>query len=167
MCGRKQAAYLGGYKKEVGASPTVATDSVIVTSVIEVNEERDGATLDLPGAYLHAENDEHITMLLKGKLAELLLQVDPSLYRKYVITNSKGEPMLYVKLAKALYGLLKSALLFYKKLRGELEDMMFEVNPYDPCVANGTQMTVCWHINDLNIGHKDPMEVSKFIIAMG
>ena len=82
-------------------------------------------------------------MLLKGKLAELLVQVDPSSYRKYVITNSKGEPMLYVKLAKALYGLLKSALLFYKKLRGELEDMGFEVNPYDPCVANrivnGTQ----------------------------
>ncbi len=52
------------------------------------------------------------------------------------ITNSKGEPMLYVKLDKALYGLLKSALLFYKKLVTELESLGFKLNPYDPCVAN-------------------------------
>jgi len=80
-----------------------------------------------------------------------MVQVDPSLYRKCVIANSKGEPMPYVKLDKALYGLLKSALLFYKKLLGELEDMRFEVNSYNPCVAtkivNGTQMTVCWHVD--------------------
>ena len=52
--------------------------------------------------------------------------------------------MLYVRLSKALYGLLQSALLFYQKLRGELEDYGFEVNPYDPSVAkkiiNGSQM---------------------------
>ena len=69
--------------------------------------------------------------------------------------------MLYVKLTKALYGLLKSALLFYKKLRRELEEMGFEVNSYDPCVANkivnGTQMIVCWHVDDLKISHKDSM----------
>ena len=44
--------------------------------------------------------------------------------------------MLYVKLSKALYGLLKSALLLYKKLAGNLVDMGFEINPYDPYVAN-------------------------------
>ena len=54
--------------------------------------------------------------------------------------------MLYVCLSRALYGVLQSALLFYKKLRAELEDYGFEVNPYDPCLANkvvnGSQMTV-------------------------
>ena len=73
-------------------------------------------------------------MLLKGKLAELMVQVDPMLYRRYVTFNKKGEAMLYVHLSKALYGLLESALLFYKKLRGELEEYAFKVNPYDPCV---------------------------------
>ena len=34
-----------------------------------------------------------------------------------------------------MYGLLRSSLLFYRKLRGELEEYGFEVNPYDPCVA--------------------------------
>ena len=53
--------------------------------------------------------------------------------------------MLYVRLSKALYGLFQSALLFYHKLRSELEDYGFTVNPYDPGVANkminGKQMT--------------------------
>ena len=70
-------------------------------------------------------------MLLKGKLKELMVQIDPQMYRKHIITSSKGEPMLYVRLSKALYGLLQSALLFYRKLRA-LEDFGFTVNPYDP-----------------------------------
>ena len=54
--------------------------------------------------------------------------------------------MLYVRLSKALYGMLKAALLFYKRLRFDLEEMGFVINPYDPCVenmmVNGAQITV-------------------------
>ena len=68
-------------------------------------------------------------MLLKGKLAEFMVQIDPQMYQKYITTSSKGDPMLYVRLSKALYGLLQSALLFYRKLCTEFEDFVFEVNP--------------------------------------
>ena len=55
--------------------------------------------------------------------------------------------MLYVRFSKALYGILRATLLFYKRLRKDLENMGFELNPYDPCVANmmvnGAQCTVC------------------------
>ena len=75
--------------------------------------------------------------------------------------------MLYVKLSKALYGLLQSTLLFYRKFRADLEVFGFVVNPYDPCVANkminGSQMTVIWHVDDLKISHKDISEVTKCI----
>ena len=75
----------------------------------------------------------------------MMVQIDPELYRKYVIMSPRGQPMLYVKLNKALYGLLRSALLFYNKLVSELKDMGFVLNPYDPCVANrmvnGSQQT--------------------------
>ena len=116
----------------------LTTDSVMITVAIAAKERRDVMMLDLPGAYLHTNNDEETIMLLKGKLAELLVQVEPSLYRKYVITSSKGEPMLYVKLHKALYGLLCSALLFYRKLSQQLVDhgtSPLIINKYDPCVA--------------------------------
>ena len=92
-------------------------------------------TMDILGAFLQADNDEFVLMLLKGTLAEMMVKIDPSLYRKYVFVGKRQQPMLYVKLNKALYGLLKSLLLFYRKLVGELQDMGFVLNPYDPCVA--------------------------------
>ena len=120
---------------------------------------------------MNTDNNQKTIMLLKGKLAELMVQVDPKLYRKYITTSKKGEAMLYVRLSKALYGLLQSALLFYKKLRSELENYGFEVKPYDPCVANkivnGTQMTVTWHVDDLKVSHKDDDEITKFLLFWG
>ena len=57
-----------------------------------------------------------------------MVQIDPQMYEKYITTRSRGEPMLYVRLSKALYVLLQSVLLFYRKLRTELEDFGFSVN---------------------------------------
>ena len=65
----------------------------------------------------------------------------------------------------AIHGMLKSALLLYKKLRQDLENHSFQVNPYDSCVVNkqinGHQMTVVWHVDDLKISHKNPEEITK------
>ena len=48
--------------------------------------------------------------------------------------------------------------------------MGFEVNPYGPCVANmmvgGGQITVCWHVDNLKISHRDQAIVSKFAMAL-
>ena len=105
-------------------------------------------------------------MLLHGKLAELLVKVDPSLYRKYVITSKQGVPMLYVKLTKALCGILRSAMLFYNNIRGHLEGKGFKVNPYEPCVANklvnGSKMTVCWYVDDLKVSHTEEDAITAF-----
>jgi hypothetical protein len=32
--------------------------------------------------------------------------------------------------------MMKSALLVYKMLEADLQEMGFEINPYDPCAAN-------------------------------
>ena len=45
-------------------------------------------------------------------------------------------PIIYVRLKKAMYGILRSSLPFYRKLRGELKAYGFRINPYDPCVGN-------------------------------
>ena len=108
MCCGKQQRTFEGYNKADWASPTVSIDGVLITSAIEAHEGRHIATCDLQGAYLNTNNNEETIMLLKGKLAELIVQVDPKLYRKYITTNKKGEAMLYVRLSKALYGLLRS-----------------------------------------------------------
>ena len=78
--------------------------------------------------------------------------------------------MLYVRLSKALYVILKTALLFYKRLRFDLEEMGFVVNPYDPCVANmmanGAQINVCWYIDNIKISQRDEEVVSAFTIQI-
>ena len=75
--------------------------------------------------------------------------------------------MLFVKVHKALYVMLKSALLFYKKLRSDLENEGFKINPYDGCIANKIvnrrQVTITWHVDDLKISHIDPWEITKII----
>eukprot|EP00956_Cyclotella_meneghiniana_P038953 scaffold162906_cov46-Cyclotella_meneghiniana.AAC.1 len=153
--------------KETTASPTVMNDSVMITSAVDAHEEREVVTLDIPGAFLHADLDEEVVMLLRGQLADLMVEVDPELYGPYLRKTKKGESILYVKMLKAMYGLLRSALLFYLKLVKDLTDFGFELNPYDPCVANkmvnGTQMTVVWHVDDLKVSHKSKDEIMKLV----
>ena len=76
--------------------------------------------VDLSNAFLNTNHYEKNLMLLKGNLVELMVKIDPQIYRKYITTSSKGDPMLYVRLSKALYGLLQSAFFFYSKLRTQL-----------------------------------------------
>ena len=126
-----------GYVKEDSASPTVSTEAVFITAAIEAHENCNMACFDIPGAFLHADcEDENTFMLLRGQLAELMVLVDPKLYLEYVRYSPSGQAMLYVRMTKALYGMLKSALWFYRKLRDNLKEQGFDLNPYDPYVAN-------------------------------
>jgi hypothetical protein len=108
-------------------------------------------------------------MRMNGTLAKLMAKTDPKLYRKY-LTDEKGKKVIYVRLQKALYGMMKSALLFFRKLISELKGMGFEVNPYDPFVVNkmvnGSQMTARWHVDDLMISHTSNKAMSQFLHAL-
>ena len=138
--------------------------------VVDARERRAQAVLDIANAFLHADNVERVLMLLRGRLSEMMVGIDQSLYRKYVTLSAKGTPMLYVRLSKALYGMLKAALLFYKRLRFDLIEMGFVVNPYDTCVSNmmvnGAQITVCLHVDDLKIFHRDEEVVIAIMIQI-
>ncbi len=83
------------------------------------------------------------------------------------MVDKKGTPILYVKLQKALYGLMRVSLLFYRKLRKEMEQYGFMINPYNPRIANkttasGKQLTVIWHVDDLMGSCKEDFELTIF-----
>lgn len=105
-------------------------------------------------------------MAILGETAELMVRLNPALYLPCIWYTKKGVPMLYVLIEKMLYGMLRAAFLFYRKLRADLEDMEFEVNPYDPCVANkivnGSQCAVVLHVDDLKVSHKDEAVITYF-----
>ena len=52
------------WEKKDTTSPTVSTESVFITAVIDATEGRDVAYYDIPGAFLHSDTDEDITMIL-------------------------------------------------------------------------------------------------------
>ena len=76
----------------------------------------------------------------------------PEIYKKYVTVNRKGELVLYMEALNALYGIMKAELLFYIKFVENIQSIGFQMNPYDPFVANkivdGAQLTVVWHADN-------------------
>ena len=155
--GRKQRVYK---TKAETSSPTVTTEGLFFTAVIDAREGRYVITVDIPGAFMHADMDELLHMKIEGALAELLIRVDPETYGPYV-TEENGKKVIYVQLTKALYGTLQAALLFWNNLVDFLVgELGFTLNKYDRCVANkminGKQCTVVWHVDDLKISHVDP-----------
>jgi hypothetical protein len=111
--------------------------------------------------------DEEVIMTIHGRLAELMVKAPPNIYRKYITIDTHNQPILYVKLHNALYGCLRSALLSYQKLVGDLKLQGFELNPYYPCVVNkmikGKQFTLTWHVDDITMSHDDHKEVTNVI----
>jgi hypothetical protein len=95
----------------------------------------------------------------------MLVELNPELYRPYVVYK-KTRKVLYVRVLRAIYGMLEAALLWYKKLRHELEQEGFKFNPYDPCVANreknGLQQTLLFHVDNLKSSRKGPRVNDKF-----
>ena len=116
---------------------------------------------------MNTDSDENDIMVLKDDMAEMMVKNAPNIYRKHTTMNSKGRPILYVWLRKMLYGLRHSTLMFYRKLRRELEADGFVVYIFDPCVANkmtekGNRIIVVWHVDDLMVSCKDDFAITKF-----
>jgi hypothetical protein len=112
----------------------------MITSVIDAKESRDIMSADIANAFvqtdMETDGNEKVIMKIRGPMVEILLSLDHDLYTPYVV-NKNDEMILYVELLKALYGTLQTALLFYKKLKNDLDSIGFKVNPYEPCVGIG------------------------------
>ncbi len=109
--------------------PTVSTESVFMTSAIAASEKRKVRNYDISSAYTNTDVDEDVLMVLKGELAEMMIQITPQTYPKYVMVDRKGTPILNMKLQKALYRLIRASLLFYRKLRKVLRTVWIRGEP--------------------------------------
>jgi hypothetical protein len=164
--GRSQREFIS---KDEASSPTVNTYGVFLTCIIEAIEQRDTATVDIPGAFLQTmmpEDEPPTHVKIFGAMAELFVREYPEL-RKFLITTKRGTKILYCKANKAIYGTLRAALLFWENLSGKLREWGFEHNNYDSCtvnkIINGKQATIVWHVDDLKISHIDPDVVTSII----
>jgi hypothetical protein len=90
-------------------------------------------------------------------LVDILVEIAPDVYKKYATKDKKGVSQLIVQCQNALYGTMIASLLYYRKFTKSLTDVGYEINPYDPSVANkmidGKQMTICYHVDDCKLSH--------------
>ena len=93
-------------------SPTVSTESILITATMYAHEGRYGSICDILGEFLSADRDKDVKMALHGSLAELMVNIATQIYRHNVIYE-ETRPFLCVNLNKELYGCLISAFLFY------------------------------------------------------
>ena len=161
--GRPQRAYI---PQEDARAPTVSTEAVFMTAVIDAMENRMVAVVDIPGAFMQADMDPGVYMRIEDAMAELLMEIDYDMYHPHMVME-KGKPVIYVELLKALYGTSRAARLFWETLSGKLQEWGFTLNAYDSCVANkhvdGQQCTITWHVDDLKISHVDEQVVRSII----
>jgi len=149
--------------KEDIISPTVSIKAMMLSCAIDPKENRYVVISNIPGSFLHANMNDNVHMLLEGTVAEMIVKLNSTIYRKHIWYKKHGKPMLYVQLKKALYGTCQAALLFWKLLLDTLQKLGFVLKPYDKCKANknikGKQCTIIWYIDNLKISH-----VSKEIV---
>ena len=165
--GCKQRAYI---TKEQSTSPTISTEAVFLTAMVDAWGNRKVAVLDVPGAFMQVDMDELIHVCFRGEMVDKLLEIDHDLYSSY-ITEEQGEKVIYVELLKALYGTLQAAWLFWEKLQAKLvNEWGFVPNRYDSCVVNkqvnNKQLTVAWHVDDLKVSHEEEKVLGEFIGMM-
>ena len=122
------------YTKDETSSPTATPESVLLTALIEAVEDRRVAVADVTGAYLNVDMDDFVLIQLLGDDVDMMCNANPT-YAEFM-TYEKGRKTLLLQLKKALYGCMKSALLWYRLFRNMLQDLGFVLNPYNPCVAN-------------------------------
>ena len=96
-----------------------------MSAVIDAEEGRDVPVSDVPNAFIQTkveEKDEdgnRRRMKVQGVLVDIICNMDPS-YAEFVVVE-RGEKVLYTHILQAIYGLLVSAILFYKKFRASIE----------------------------------------------
>ena len=153
--------------REEAKSPTVSLDGLLCTAIIAAHEKRKVTLFDVPGAYLQADipPDKFRILKLEDNFVEIMCQVNNQ-YSKHVRVKG-GKKVLYVRILKALYGMIESALLWYKLFVTVLMEMGFQLNPYDLCVANkiinNKQCTIAWYVDDNLVSHAEEAVVSDIV----
>ena len=86
---------------------------------IDALEGRKVITVDIPGSFMLADVDKLVHVKFERILADILVNINPELYRRYVVME-QGQLVMYMALSKALYVTIHASLLFWRKLIDKL-----------------------------------------------
>jgi hypothetical protein len=109
--GNKQRGYI---MKKDASSPTVSSETVMLTCIVNANENREVAIVDILNVFAQTvvkdENDRAF-IRIHGPLVNIMLSIAPDVYGPYVTVGKKGMKQLLVRCLTALYGTMVALLL--------------------------------------------------------
>jgi len=79
--------------KEDASSRTVATESVLLSCIIDAEEGRDVTVIDIPNAFVQTRIEDEKDMAfikIRGVLVDILVEIAPDVYKPYVSKDKKG-----------------------------------------------------------------------------
>ena len=113
--GNKQRGYID---KEESSSPTVTTESVLLTSIVDAEEGRETAIVNIPNAFIQTvveDKEKRVIIRITGLLVDFLCKIAPDVYTDFITVGKNGVKQLLVECLNALYGTMVASLLYYKK----------------------------------------------------
>jgi hypothetical protein len=82
-----QRAY---FPKEEAALPMVSMESMFITLVIVTSKKRHVRCNNVPSTFVNTDVDENVLMIVKGKLAEMIVHIAPQIHCKYITVDRMG-----------------------------------------------------------------------------
>jgi hypothetical protein len=116
----------------------MSIESVMSSSVKDAFKGHDVATVDTPGPFLQAHMDK--TVRMTDTMVNILSNID-RMIDKYTYREGKKK-VLHLKLRKALYGTLRAALLFWKKISQHIQVWEFKIVLMSRAVLINRLMTI-------------------------
>ena len=113
------------------SSPTANMTTINLILNFAVQNKYEIFTSDVPGAYLHADLEELVIMRLPRSCTKFwleIIKIPEDKWNEYV-----KDGYVYVKLCKALYGLIQSSMLWFNNISDTLINMGFVAANNDPC----------------------------------
>ena len=177
--GRTKARFVGGTGASSQdktlypdlSSPTVRFESIMLLLKGAASKGEKVAVADIPGAYLHAEfvdlsldsNKKGLgRRFIKagGKLAQLMAETDVGCAKAM---NKKG--VIYLRLRKALYGLIESAKLWHAEITNTMLENDFYNFTSDPCVFEHKEkgVTIGIYVDDIIILYQKQEALDWFL----
>ncbi len=106
--------------KEDSSSLTVATESVLLTLIVDADEKQDVAIIDISNAFIQTrveDKKDWVIIRICGVVVDWLTKIAPEVYTQYVSADRKGAKTLLVECMNAIYGTIIAGLLYYCKFR--------------------------------------------------
>jgi hypothetical protein len=139
--------------KEDSSSPTVAIESVLLTSIIDAEEGRHMATVDIPGAFMQIENG-WITFWTWPFKIQRIRAWEP--WEKYPLRKTTESPVWNTT----------GSIFILEEIIKKISGVGLHNEPLRPiCMKkfiDGSQCTVIWHVDDSKISHIQ----SEIVIAI-